>query len=68
MAQTIQNTMMAAPTRNVGLRSSSRHGAGVARAATATATVEVGPSVWPEGSSGAAVMSVIARPRSAAAG
>src|SRR5260370_20086547 len=60
MAQTIQNTMTAAPARNVGLRTSSRHWAGVARAATATATDEPGPSVAPEGSSGPAAMSVIA--------
>ncbi len=68
MAQTIQNTMMAAPARKVGLRTSSRHGAGVARAATATATEEAGPSAVPDGSSGSAAMSVMARPPSAAAG
>src|SRR5580658_9691538 len=62
MAHTIQNTMMAAPARNVALRTSSRHWAGVARAATATAAAEPGPSVVPDGSSGSAATSVIAAP------
>ena len=68
MAQTIQNRRMAAPTMNVGFRTSSRHGAGVPRAAAATAAAEVGPSAVPDGSSGLAAMSVIAPPRPAAAG
>src|ERR1700689_3701349 len=62
MAQTTQNTMMAAPARNVALRPSRLHWAGVARAAAALATAEAGPSVVPAGSSGSAATSVIAAP------
>ena len=72
MAQTIQNNKMPAPTRKVGLRSSSRHAAGATRwvgASTAIATVCV-PSA-PRGSAdgeGGPPVSLTPAPRSAAAG
>ena len=47
MAQTTQNSTMPAPTRNVGLRSSSRHWAGVARLAATTAACVSGPRYPP---------------------
>ena len=46
-AQTTQNSKMPAPTKNVGLRSSSRHLVGVARLAAATAACPVGPRYPP---------------------
>ena len=53
MAQTTQNSKMPAPTKNVGLRSSSCHLAGAARLAAVTAACPVGPRYPPVRSSGA---------------
>jgi hypothetical protein len=59
-AHTTQNSRMVTPIRNVGLRSSSRHGAGAPdREVCATATAAAG---------GGAAMSVTRLPRPAAAG
>ena len=52
-AQTTQNSKMPAPAKNVGLRSSSRHLAGVARLAAATAACPAGPRYPPVRSRGA---------------
>src|SRR5580692_3497697 len=63
IAHTIQNSTMAAPTPNVGRRSSSRHHeAGAVRRATATAADDPGPSTAPDGSKDPDAMSVIAAP------
>ena len=60
IAHTTQNSRMTMPTRKVGRRSSSRHGAAEAdRRVCATATAAAG---------GGAAMSVMRLPRSAAAG
>ena len=53
IAQTTQNAKMPAPTQNAGLRTSSRHLAGVARPAAASAASPVGPRYPPVRSSGA---------------
>ena len=53
MAQTTQNSKMPAPTKNVGLRSSSRHLVGVARLAAVTAACPAGPRYPPVRSIGA---------------
>ena len=68
MAQTTQNSTMLAPTQNVALRSSSRHRAGVARLAAATAAAPVGPRYPPVRSIGATGSTGDAAPGSAGCG